>query len=38
MANEDVITASKHDIGNIKLKRSVEVLRIKGKGTYEMDR
>jgi len=38
VVNEDIITASKHDLGDIEPKRDVEVLRVKGKGTYEVDR
>jgi len=37
MVNENIITASKHDLGDIKFKRDVEVIRAKGKGTYEVD-
>ena len=36
MVNEDIITASKHDLGDLELKRAFEILRVrlreKGKG------
>jgi len=37
MVNEDIITASKHDLGDLELKRAIEILRVKGKGKNEMD-
>lgn len=40
MVNEDIITASKHDLRDLESKRADKISRIRGKrkGTYEVDR